>query len=236
MTRSKTRDGEWVSQWWDSEDVTLITRDPEPPQFNRVPFPVKALKFLLHELQNEWSLAAPAPLDAESGNGDSDWSDEEKARDERFAFLLSRCDGRPVLVVRAGPLPHYHPTPSHTTPPPARLCVPLRVRGILTTAGRNGSGARWQADHGARDGKRTMGDAMASADPRGVMASADHGGHDGKWTTGGRNEVDHKGRDGKRTTGGAMVSGPRGVTASGPQGVRWQALTTGAMESADHGA
>lgn len=56
-----------------------------------MPFPVKALKLLLHELQTNGeaaSLAAPtAPLDTASDDGDSDWSDEEKVKDDRFAFL-----------------------------------------------------------------------------------------------------------------------------------------------------
>ena len=63
----------------------------EPPQFTRVPFPVKALKLLLHELQTNGevaSMAAPtAPLDTASDDGDSDWSDEEKVKDDRYAFL-----------------------------------------------------------------------------------------------------------------------------------------------------
>ena len=63
----------------------------EPPQFTRVPFPVKALKLLLHELQANGeaaSMAAPtAPLDAESDDGGSDWSDEEKVKDDRYGFL-----------------------------------------------------------------------------------------------------------------------------------------------------
>ena len=54
-------------------------------------FPVKALKLLLHELQTNGevaSMAAPtAPLDTASDDGDSDWSDEEKVKDDRFAFL-----------------------------------------------------------------------------------------------------------------------------------------------------
>ena len=54
-------------------------------------FPVKALKLLLHELQTNGeaaSIAAPtAPLDTASDDGDSDWSDEEKVKDDRYAFL-----------------------------------------------------------------------------------------------------------------------------------------------------
>jgi hypothetical protein len=57
-----------------------------PPEFTRVPFPVKALKLLLHELQPSGeapSLAVPsAPL-----KQDSDWSDEERVKEERFSFL-----------------------------------------------------------------------------------------------------------------------------------------------------
>ena len=68
-----------------------IARIAEPPQFTRVPFPVKALKLLLHELQTNGeaaSIAAPtAPLAADSDDGDSDWSDEEKVKDDRYAFL-----------------------------------------------------------------------------------------------------------------------------------------------------
>ncbi|KAI9510750.1 ARM repeat-containing protein [Russula earlei] len=73
---------------------TIMTRSKTrvaPPQFTRVPFPVKALKLLLHELQTNGevaTLAAPtAPIDAESDDGDSDWSDEEKVKDDRVAFL-----------------------------------------------------------------------------------------------------------------------------------------------------
>jgi hypothetical protein len=44
-----------------------------PPEFTRVPFPVKALKLLLHELQPSGeapSLAVPsAPLDTQSDDG-----------------------------------------------------------------------------------------------------------------------------------------------------------------------
>jgi importin-9 len=73
------------------DDEKLISHDVEPPQFTRVPFPVKALKLLLHELQTNGeaaSMAAPtAPLDAGFDDGDSDWSDEEKVKDDRYAFL-----------------------------------------------------------------------------------------------------------------------------------------------------
>ena len=73
------------------DDEKLISHDAEPPQFTRVPFPVKALKLLLHELQTNGeaaSIAAPtAPLDTGSDDGDSDWSDEEKVKDDRYAFL-----------------------------------------------------------------------------------------------------------------------------------------------------
>jgi hypothetical protein len=73
------------------DDERLILHDEEPPQFTRVPFPVKALKLLLHELQSNGeaaSIAAPiAPLDAGSDDGDSDWSDEEKVAYDRCAFL-----------------------------------------------------------------------------------------------------------------------------------------------------
>ena len=69
----------------------LTLHDAEPPQFTRVPFPVKALKLLLHELQTNGevaSMAAPtAPIDTGSDDGDSDWSDEEKVKDDRHAFL-----------------------------------------------------------------------------------------------------------------------------------------------------
>jgi len=59
-----------------------------PPQFTRVPFPVKALKLLLHELEPSGEAAAPsAPLDAQFDDGDSDWSDEERVKEERFSFL-----------------------------------------------------------------------------------------------------------------------------------------------------
>jgi len=57
---------------------------------SRVPLPVKALNLLLHELQTNGeapSLAAPTvPLDAESDDGDSGWSDEEKRKEDRYAF------------------------------------------------------------------------------------------------------------------------------------------------------
>lgn len=73
---------------------TIMTRSKtkvEPPQFTRVAFPVKALKLLLHELQpggEATSLATPhVPLDAQFDDGDSDWSDEERVKEERFSFL-----------------------------------------------------------------------------------------------------------------------------------------------------
>jgi hypothetical protein len=73
---------------------TIMTRSKTkvvPPEFTRVPFPVKALKLLLHELQPSGeapSLAVPsAPLDTQSDDGDSDWSDEERVKEERFSFL-----------------------------------------------------------------------------------------------------------------------------------------------------
>jgi hypothetical protein len=77
-----------------------------PPQFTRVPFPVKALKLLLHELEPSGEAPAPsAPLDTQFDDGvsrppsrrfirtylppqkDSDWSDEERVKEERFSFL-----------------------------------------------------------------------------------------------------------------------------------------------------
>lgn len=112
MTRSKTKVGEWVHE--KAEDPTLISRDTEPPEFTRVQFPVKALKLLLHELQTNGEIATLAgprvPIDAESDDEvrtcprlslysevvdhgrffhgkDSDWSDEEKVRDDRFSYL-----------------------------------------------------------------------------------------------------------------------------------------------------
>ncbi|KAH9958982.1 ARM repeat-containing protein [Russula dissimulans] len=73
---------------------TIMTRSKtriQPPQFTRVPFPVKALKLLLHELQSNGeaaTLATPtAPVDAESDDGNSDWSDEDKVKDDRIGFL-----------------------------------------------------------------------------------------------------------------------------------------------------
>ncbi|KAI0253279.1 ARM repeat-containing protein [Lactifluus subvellereus] len=73
---------------------TIMTRSKtrvEPPQFTRVTFPVKALKLLLHELQTNGEAATlaarTAPLDAESDDSDSDWSDEERVKDDRFSFL-----------------------------------------------------------------------------------------------------------------------------------------------------
>jgi len=79
------------------ENAKLISRDAEPPQFTRVSFPVKALKLLLHELQPNGeaaSIAAPtARLDAESDDGNSDWSDEEKVKDDRYAFLADVIGG-----------------------------------------------------------------------------------------------------------------------------------------------
>lgn len=80
-----------MGYWGAVSDVKLISHDVEPPQFTRVPFPVKALKLLLHELQTNGevaSITAPtAPLDTGSDDGDSDWSDEEKVKDDRYAFL-----------------------------------------------------------------------------------------------------------------------------------------------------
>ncbi|KAH9973321.1 ARM repeat-containing protein [Lactifluus volemus] len=91
---------------------TIMTRSKtraEPPQFTRVTFPVKALKLLLHDLQTNGDAATmaarAAPLDAASDDSvsvgpfpllasvftrpkkDSDWSDEEKVKDDRFSFL-----------------------------------------------------------------------------------------------------------------------------------------------------
>ena len=92
----------------------MISRHTEPPEFTSVQFPVKALKLLLHELQTNGevaSLAGPrVPIDAESDDEvrtcprlsllysgavdhgrffpkDSDWSDEEKVREDRFSYL-----------------------------------------------------------------------------------------------------------------------------------------------------
>jgi len=74
--------------------TTIMTRSKtkvEPPEFTRVQFPVKALKLLLHELQTNGEVATLAgptvPIDAESDDGDSVWSDEEKVRDDRFSYL-----------------------------------------------------------------------------------------------------------------------------------------------------
>ena len=84
-----------------------------PPQFTRVQFPVKALKLLLHELQPSGEAPAPisAPLDTQSDDGvrastptrflknyltfckDSDWSDEEKVKEDRFSFLTDMMGG-----------------------------------------------------------------------------------------------------------------------------------------------
>ncbi|KAI0275362.1 ARM repeat-containing protein [Gloeopeniophorella convolvens] len=77
---------------------TIMTRSKtrvEPPQFTKVPFPVKALKLLLHELQTNGeaaSMAAPSGLlDADSDDGASEWADEEKLeqtlKEDEFAFL-----------------------------------------------------------------------------------------------------------------------------------------------------
>ncbi|KAH9046970.1 ARM repeat-containing protein [Lactarius deliciosus] len=70
--------------------ITAATKN-KPPQFTRVAFPVKALKLLLHELQpsgESAGLAAPrAPLDTKSDDGDSDWSDEDRVKEDRYSFL-----------------------------------------------------------------------------------------------------------------------------------------------------
>ncbi|KAH8992921.1 ARM repeat-containing protein, partial [Lactarius akahatsu] len=70
--------------------ITAATKN-KPPQFTRVTFPVKALKLLLHELQpsgESAGLAAPrAPLDTQFDDGDSDWSDEDRVKEDRYSFL-----------------------------------------------------------------------------------------------------------------------------------------------------
>ena len=61
--------------------------DAEP----RVPFPVGALKLLLREMQTNREVASIAasttPLDTASDDGDSNWTDKEKVKDDRYAFL-----------------------------------------------------------------------------------------------------------------------------------------------------
>ena len=56
-----------------------------------MPFSVEALKLLLREMQTNGEVASiaasTAPLDTASDDGDSDWTDKEKVKDDRYAFL-----------------------------------------------------------------------------------------------------------------------------------------------------
>ncbi|KAF8314424.1 ARM repeat-containing protein [Clavulina sp. PMI_390] len=70
MTRSKTR-------------VT-------PIQYESIPFHVRALKIILHELQNSVEADRPKAEDAESDDGDEAWADDEvfsSMKQEEFQFL-----------------------------------------------------------------------------------------------------------------------------------------------------
>ncbi|TFY51032.1 hypothetical protein EVG20_g11201, partial [Dentipellis fragilis] len=66
-----------------------------PLEFTSVPFPVKALKLLLHDLQTNGeaaSMAAPGGmLDIDSDDGDEEWTEEEKLnqglKQDELAFL-----------------------------------------------------------------------------------------------------------------------------------------------------
>jgi len=70
MTRSKTRN--------------------MPTEYESVPFPVKALKILLHELQNSVEADKPKPDDAESDDGDEEWADDNvfsSIKEDEYRFL-----------------------------------------------------------------------------------------------------------------------------------------------------
>ncbi|TFY79832.1 hypothetical protein EWM64_g4180 [Hericium alpestre] len=66
-----------------------------PLEFTSIPFPVKALKLLLHDLQTNGeaaSMSAPGGLlDVDSDDGDEEWTEEEKLnqgfKEDEFAFL-----------------------------------------------------------------------------------------------------------------------------------------------------
>ncbi|KAI0319475.1 armadillo-type protein [Amylostereum chailletii] len=63
-----------------------------PHEWTSVPFPVKALKLLLHDLQSNGEAATmAAPADVDSDDGDSEWADDEKTnqgfKEDEFAFL-----------------------------------------------------------------------------------------------------------------------------------------------------
>ncbi|KXN85718.1 Importin-9 [Leucoagaricus sp. SymC.cos] len=66
-----------------------------PHEFTSIPFPVKALKIIIHDLQSggdSATITAQGPtFDADSDDGDEDWTEEEKAhqgfKEDEFAFL-----------------------------------------------------------------------------------------------------------------------------------------------------
>jgi len=65
-----------------------------PHEFTSIPFPVKALKILVHDLRSGGESAAisgQGEFDVESDDGDDEWTEEEKLnqgfKEEEFAFL-----------------------------------------------------------------------------------------------------------------------------------------------------
>ncbi|KAK2464757.1 hypothetical protein APHAL10511_003175 [Amanita phalloides] len=63
-----------------------------PHEFASVAFPVKALKILVRELQSGGESATIAagggnPLDVESDDGDEDWAEEDRLKDNEFSYL-----------------------------------------------------------------------------------------------------------------------------------------------------
>ncbi|KAL0951964.1 hypothetical protein HGRIS_008615 [Hohenbuehelia grisea] len=75
--------------------MTRSKTKSSPQEFTRVPFPVKALKILLHDVQSGGESATITAgndtVDIDSDDGNDEWADEEKLnqgfKDDEFAFL-----------------------------------------------------------------------------------------------------------------------------------------------------
>ena len=93
MTCSKMRIDDWLTR--ETQDVTVPQkiRVPEPPKF-KSPSRSRSRSYYMEYTERSQTLQQHqimSSLDAGSSDGDPDWSDSEKVRDERLGYLVNQA-------------------------------------------------------------------------------------------------------------------------------------------------
>lgn len=95
MTRSKAKQG--TSPDSSPNDAVELTDVPVPVphEYSVIPFPVKALKLLLHDLHSGGdaaAISAAGATDLVDSDDDEDWADEDKVGEEAWLSGACMCD------------------------------------------------------------------------------------------------------------------------------------------------